>query len=88
MTSPESSLSRVRAGTHLGISTAPGRRVGRVWRNVGCVTNEHRQIYPVRDAARRVSVRLRPAARRVAGLCAIRGANDEESFNDRGEDAA
>ena len=86
MTSPESSLSRVRAGTHLGISPAPGRRVERAWRNIGCVINEHCQIYHLCDASRRVSVRLRPAARRVARLCAITAANDEESFVDRDRD--
>ena len=50
--------------------------------------NDHCQIYPVRDAARRVSVRLRCEADRVARLTAIHPANIKESAIDRDHDAA
>ena len=48
--------------------------------------NDHCQIYPVRDAARRVSVRLRCEADRVARLTAIHPANIKESAIDRDHD--
>ena len=60
--------------------------VERASRNIGCALNAHCEIYPVRDAARRVSVRLRCEADRVARLTAIHPANIKESAIDRDHD--